>query len=274
MNNRPIGVFDSGLGGMSCLLPLQKALPNESIIYFGDTARTPYGDKEPETIRYFTCQVADFLVSQGVKILVIACNTISALCTETLRQRYPHIPVVDIITPTVSHVLQNQENTNNIGVIATKATIKSGMYHKLLRGGGFQGEIHSTACPLFVPLIESGFRDGVVVESVVAHYLDRFVAERNLDSLILGCTHYPFIESSIRKLYPELQIINPSQIITEQVCKILREQDLAAAPDHRVSHTFYASDLSETFLDMIRHASTTRDYSVEFQAFKEVYQHI
>lgn len=274
MNNKPIGVFDSGLGGMSCLLPLQQALPNESILYFGDTARTPYGDKEPETIRYFTCQVADFLVSQGVKVLVIACNTISALCTEMLRQRYPHIPVVDIITPTVSQVLRDQDNIQNIGVIATKATIKSGMYDKLLRSGGLQGEIHSTACPLFVPLIESGFRDGVVVESVVAHYLDRFVEEKKLDSLILGCTHYPFIEPSIRKLYPELRIINPSQIITDRVRQILWERDLMAAPEHKPSHTFYASDLSETFMEMIRHASTTRDYSVEFQAFKEVYQNI
>ena len=109
MDNRPIGVFDSGLGGLSCLKELERELPHENLIYFGDTARTPYGDKTPETIRYFTCQVADFLVSQGVKMLVIACNTISALCTDLLRERHPDIIVVDIITPLF--LILRQKNT-------------------------------------------------------------------------------------------------------------------------------------------------------------------
>lgn len=271
MNNKPIGVFDSGLGGLSCMSTLERVLPQESTVYFGDTARTPYGDKEPETIRYFTTQVADFLVSRGVKMLVIACNTISALCTDMLRERYPEIPVVDIITPTVEHILKNQTADKNIVVIATKATIKSGLYEKLLRDGGMEGDIHSIACPLFVPLIENGFRDGVVVETVVAHYLDPLIHEKKVDALILGCTHYPFIESSIRKLYPELEIINPSKIITQRVNEILQEQQMAADPGNGVTHVFYASDLSDTFLEMIRHISPDDDYRVEFRAFKEVY---
>lgn len=270
MNNKPIGVFDSGLGGLSCVLAMERELPQESIIYFGDTARTPYGDKDPETIRYFTCQAADFLVSQGVKMLVIACNTISALCADMLRERYPTVPVVDIITPTVSYLSKRNTPDKHVGIIATKATTRSGIYEMLLRKNGVSN-VHAKACPLFVPMIENGLLSGDPVEAMVKHYLDDLIYEDRIDSLVLGCTHYPFIRPSIRKLYPELEIVNPSKIVTQQVSKTLLDMDMAADPEHKANDVFYASDLSETFLNLIRYICPGYDYSVKFQAFK-IYQ--
>ena len=271
MDNRPIGVFDSGLGGLSCVAVLTRELPGESILYFGDTARTPYGDKAPDTIRYFTFQVADFLVSKGVKMLVIACNTISALCGDALRERYPDVPVVDIIRPTAHYVNQTTSPDKTVGIIATKATVKSGVYEQRLWQEGFQGTLCSMACPLFVPLIENGFHDGVVVEAVTKYYLDEFIHRNGVDTLILGCTHYPFIIDTIRALYGNLEIVNPSQIVAHRVAQLLQERDMAAGTEREGERTFYASDLSETFLDMIAKINRDEHCVTKFKAFKEIY---
>lgn len=271
MDNRPIGVFDSGLGGLSCLKELERELPHEDLIYFGDTARTPYGDKTPETIKYFTCQIADFLVSKGVKMLVIACNTISALCTELLRQRHPDIIIVDIITPTVTH-LTSKQHDKAIGIIATKATINSGLYEKLLYEGSINTKVYSKACPLLVPLIEGGFREGVVAETVTKHYLDQIIPDNNVGSLILGCTHYPFIQSAIKKNFPELELINPATILSGEVKRILEKKDMLTADKNKGKHSFFASNLSETFTDMVKNISPDDDYDIEIQTFKEIYQ--
>jgi len=257
---------------LSCVEALSRELPDESIIYFGDTARTPYGDKAPETIRYFTCQIADFLATHDVKMMVIACNTISALCVDMLRGRFPTIPIVDIITPTRDYIASWGQRTEPIGIIATKATVKSNVYEKLLREKGVETEVYSKACPLFVPLIENGFKNGVVVDTIVQHYLEDFIRPNKIGKLVLGCTHYPFIENSIRRLYPWVEIINPSNIITRRVKDILEEQGLRAERGTEAVRLFYASDLSESFVEMSRHASPTEDYSVRFQAFKEIYK--
>lgn len=268
MDNRPIGVFDSGIGGLSCVSSLLGEFPNEGIIYFGDTARTPYGDKAPETIREFASQITEFLVSKDIKMLVIACNTISALCTDMIQQRYPEIPVVDIIRPTVSYLTAQNQPGKNIGIVATKATVQSGVYEALLRNEGVQGTIVSQACPLLVPMIECGFRDGPVVEAVVHNYLDQFIYENEIDTLVLGCTHYPFIADTIRELYPEVEIVNPSKIISGRVADMIRSKDMMARPGEEYTRQFYASDLSDTFRDMLRQIDPGEHYSVKFKVFK------
>lgn len=262
MDNRPIGVFDSGIGGLSGVRELARELKNESIVYFGDTARTPYGDKSPETIRQYTCQITDFLVSKGVKMLVIACNTITALCTDILKERYPDIPVVGIIAPTVFYMAQ-RENKNNIGIIATKATINSGLYEKLLIDGGVKTEIYSKATPLLVPIIEGGFAEGVVAQTITKHYLDEMVNENKIGSLILGCTHYPFVEEAIRTNYPELEIINPATVLAKEVKKVLNEKDMAAKESNTAEYLFCASDLSPTFTDIVSRIIPDGSYKLE-----------
>lgn len=267
MNNHPIGAFDSGVGGLSCLENWKQIFPDESVIYFGDVARAPYGDKEPETLHRYAAQITDFLVSNGAKMLVIACNTVSALCADELRIRYPDIPIIDVISPTVSYISQT-DRFQKVGVIATKATINSGTYERKLLESGTKAQIFSQSCPLFVPLIENGFREGVVVDTVVAHYLDSFVSETGIDALVLGCTHYPFIEGAIRKLYPQLEIINPSKIVTQQVQKVLLEQNLQAEKGAKAKYDFYASNLSDIFMDIVAHVRPDNNYSINEKTFK------
>ena len=262
MDNRPIGVFDSGIGGLSGVRELEKELKNESIVYFGDTARTPYGDKSPETIRQYTCQITDFLVSKGVKMLVIACNTITALCLDILRERYPDIPVVGIIAPTATYMAQ-RDNKHNIGIIATKATINSGLYTKLLIEGGVKTEIFAKATPLLVPIIEGGFAEGVVAETITKHYLDEMVNENKIGSLILGCTHYPFVEEAIRTNYPELEIVNPATVLAKEVRRVLEEKDMAAENTNTPDYLFCASDLSPTFTDIVGRINPDGNYTLE-----------
>lgn len=271
MDDRPIGIFDSGLGGLSCVSALGSELPGESIIYFGDTARTPYGDKDADTIQHFTDQITDFLISQDVKMLVIACNTVSALCTNRLREKHPNIPVIGIIEPTVSHLVCAKAIRKNVGIIATKATIKSGVYETLLREKNLDSPLFSKACPLFVPLIENGFHRGVVVESVIRHYLDTFIEGNEISTLVLGCTHYPFFQESIRKLYPEVAIVNPSEIIIGEISRVLEERDIRARQNAAASQLFFASDLSETFLEMIQEITQNVNVAAQFKAFKGGY---
>lgn len=265
MDNRPIGVFDSGLGGLSGVRELEKELKNESIVYFGDCARTPYGDKSPETIRQYTCQITDFLVSKNVKMLVIACNTITALCLDLLRERYPEIPVVGIIGPT-SKYMAERENKHNIGIIATKATINSGLYQRLLLEGGVKTDVFAKATPLLVPIIEGGFAEGVVAETITKHYLDEMVNENKIGSLILGCTHYPFVEEAIRTNYPELEIVNPATILSKEVRKILEDRNMAADITNVPEYLFCASDLSPTFTDIVGRINPDGRYTLECQS--------
>lgn len=251
MNNKAIGIFDSGLGGLTCVSALAGGLPEENLIYFGDTARTPYGDKSDETISRFASQVADFLVAQDVKLLLIACNTISALCGASLRERYPGVRVVDIISPTASYLVENASNIDNVGLIATRATVRSGLYERALKDRGFNKLRVSIPCPLFVPLVEEGIVEGPIVEEAIKYYLDGPIAVHDLDTLILGCTHYPFIEETIHKLYPGLSVVNPSQIILTEVSRILDRDDLRADSKQAGARVFWASDLSETYRNMI-----------------------
>ena len=251
MNNSPIGIFDSGLGGFTCMFPLMRELPNESFIYFGDTARTPYGDKDNSTIFHFSTQIADFLVEKHVKMLLIACNTISALCAKFLADKYPDVQVVDIISPTVDYLIENEARFQRVGLIATRATVRNKAYSEALSSGGFNKLEVSIPCPLFVPLVEEGIIRGQLVEDVVKHYLDEPVKQYDLDALVLGCTHYPFIEDVISELYPQLTIINPSALVVQKAIDRLGKNGLKADTPNEGTREFWASDLSETYCSMI-----------------------
>lgn len=250
MDNRPIGIFDSGLGGLTSIPSLMKLLPRERVIYFGDTARTPYGSKAPKTIKTFTMQIADFLVQNDAKMLVIACNTISSTCLEDLKEKYPNIPIIGIIKPAAERVAKICSMDNRIGIIGTKVTVKSGEYEKNIKNIDSDLQIYSVACPAFVPLIEEGIINSDIMDLTIKYYVEDFILENRIDTMVLGCTHYPLIKSNIERLFPDLRIINPSDEIVWKIKAELKEHDMFAEiktlPD-----TFYASDLSENFVNMI-----------------------
>ena len=251
MDNRPIGFFDSGLGGLTCITNLFSRLPEERVIYFGDTARTPYGSKAISTIKHYAEQIADFLASKDVKMMVIACNTITATCLEDLQAKFPDIPIVGIIDPAAEKAAITCDVYNNIGIIATKVTIASDDYNTSIMAKNPDLHVYSKATPAFVPLIEEGIVDNDIMDLMIRHYLDDFIAENRIDTLVLGCTHYPIIRKEIEKLYPQLKIINPSYEIISRIEEILKEKNMLAEDNSR-ENIFYASDLSENFVNMIQ----------------------
>lgn len=250
MDNRPIGFFDSGLGGLTCIKPLMKRLPEEKIIYFGDTARTPYGSKATNTIRAFSSEIAGFLVSKDVKMIVIACNTVSATCVDDLRRKFPQIPIVGIIEPAARRVAETCGPEDRVGIIGTKVTIASGAYEKLIREFNGSLNLYQTPCPAYVPLIEEGIIRNEIMDLTIRYYMDDFIRDNGIDKIVLGCTHYPLIRRNLQSIYPDVEIINPSDIIVDTITEILEKRDaLAGGSDYE--NIFYASDLSENFLNMI-----------------------
>lgn len=247
MDNRPIGFFDSGLGGLTSIPVLQEMLPNETVIYYGDTARTPYGSKSPETVKEFSKQIVEYLISKDVKMIVIACNTATAMALDELREMYPDIPILGVIEPTARKVVS--EGCKKVGIIATKVTINSGVYEEKIHQFDEQVETHSLACPAFVPLIEEGIIDNEIMDLTIKYYMDDFVKSNDFDSLILGCTHYPLIAKNLNRIYPDLKLYNSSAEVISKVKEILTKRDALATARERQDR-FYASDLSENFIRM------------------------
>ncbi len=264
MDNRPIGFFDSGLGGLTCIEPMMKSLPNERVIYFGDTARTPYGSKAVSTIKTFTNQIADFLVSKDVKMLVIACNTITSTCLEDLRKWYPELPIIGIIQPAAERAVRACSEENRVGVIATKVTVATGAYSNAINNIDENIKVSSVACPAFVPLIEEGIINNDIMDLTIRYYMEDFILENRIDTMILGCTHYPLIRSNIERIFPDLRIINPSEEIVKRIRAVLAERDMFAEDSDR-HNTFYASDLSENFLRMIDKIFESSEVQVKFK---------
>lgn len=268
MDNRPIGFFDSGLGGLTCIPPLMKNLPDEKVIYFGDTARTPYGSKATSTIRNFSLEIADFLVKHDVKMIVIACNTVSATCLDALREKFPQIPILGIIEPAAEEIGLRCPESRNVGIIGTKVTISSGAYKTSIRKHNKNLNIFESACPAFVPLIEEGIIENDIMDLTIKYYMDEFIEKNHIDTIVLGCTHYPWIKKNIERIYPHMHIINPSSIIVGNIRQILSERDMLAK-DSEVENVFYASDLSENFVNMIDSifAGEDEDAKVKFKNF-------
>lgn len=250
MDNRPIGFFDSGIGGLTCIPHFQKKLPNESIVYFGDTARTPYGSKSLENIRKFSFQISDYLMSHDVKMIVIACNTISATCLDALRRRHPEVPIIGIIDPIAEKLAGKEYSGMEIGVIGTKATIASGAYANLVTDRNKYVKMFSIACPAFVPLIEEGIIDNEIMDLTIKYYLDDFIAKNKIKKLVLGCTHYPIIRNNIQRIYPDLGLLNPSEEVVTRIIQVLEKNDAFAARKMQADKCF-ASDLSQGLYKMI-----------------------
>lgn len=266
MNNRPIGVFDSGVGGLTAIPYLLRELPDERLIYFGDTARTPYGSKSKNTIKHFTKQIVDFLISNDVKMVVIACNTITSTCLEYLQTLYPHIPFIGIIEPAAQKVAETSDESNNIGIIATKVTTREKTYIKYIHKYNSKLNLFDRSCPIFVPLIEEGIVDNPIMELSIKYYLDDFIQGNNIDTLVLGCTHYPLVRKSIQKIYPNLKIVNPSfEIIKNVKSSLVRNNLLANNPSYE--NVFYASDLSENFINMINSIFGEANVKIDFKNF-------
>ena len=211
MDNRPIGFFDSGLGGLTCIPHMMRDLPEEKIIYFGDTARTPYGSKAANTIRSFSMEIADFLVKSDVKMIVIACNTVSATCVEDLRKRFPQIPILGIIEPAAKAVAGSCRAGSRIGIIGTKVTISSGAYKKAIQARNPELKIFETACPAFVPLIEEGIIENDIMDLTIQYYMDDFIRDNDIrKGIIVADKGFP--PSKIKEELaerPELHFLTP-----------------------------------------------------------------
>lgn len=248
MNNLPIGVFDSGIGGLTVVRELMEALPNEKIIYFGDTARVPYGNKSPETVLLYTKQIVEFLLSKGVKALLIACNTASAVALEQIRDKIP-VPIIGVIKPGARAAAEVTKN-GKIGVIATRATVASGLYEDFLLSINPGLRVYQTPCPLFVPLAEEGWFHDPVTEEITARYLKPLLSE-NIDSLVLGCTHYPLLKDVIGKVAgPSVTLVNPAYEAAKDMKRTLSAQDLVSERTERCTdHEFYVSDSAESFIN-------------------------
>lgn len=239
---RPIGVFDSGIGGLTAVREIFRQLPNESVVYFGDTARLPYGNKSKETVTRFSVEIASFLVRQNVKCIVVACNTASSHALEALRLRW-ELPVIGVIEPAAKAAVA-QSPHGLIGVVGTLATVGSGAYleaiHKLAPGAN----VLSRACPLFVPLVEEGWLDHHVTHLVAEEYLAELRAA-NLESLILGCTHYPLLAPLLHELMgPAVKLVDSGAEAARATAQLLAERgQLAADPGSRgPQHHFFLSD--------------------------------
>ena len=265
MDDRPIGIFDSGVGGLTSINAFSEVLPHESIVYFGDTARAPYGTKSPATVRAFSREIADFLVKQGAKILVAACNTSSSIALDAIKEDHPDIPVVGVIKPCAARIAEVCTPENSIGVIATPVTVESGAYEKEIRKLSQELNVHSIGCSAFVPLIESGAFNTPAMDAAIKHTLDEFIRENQVDTLVLGCTHYPIIRPNIEKLFPWLSIIDPSMALAMEVRRILTRYGLLAS-EWQGSRMFYASDLSSKFLGIIQMLGISGDYVLKQHA--------
>lgn len=204
---RPIGVFDSGIGGLTVLRHLLQLLPNERFVYLGDTARVPYGNKSRETVQLYSKQCAAFLRKHDVKLIVVACNTASALALDELRS-HQDIPVIGVILPAARQAVASTRN-GTIGVIGTRATIGSGSYESSIRSaaGSQPVTVHSCACPLFVPIVEEGWLDTPATRLIAEEYIHP-LREQNIDTLVLGCTHYPLLAPVLQDLLPDVTLVD------------------------------------------------------------------
>lgn len=245
MDNRPIGVFDSGLGGLTVLNELTNILKNESIVYFGDSGRAPYGTKSKETVIKYTFQNIRFLLNQDVKMLVIACNTASA-CSLALVKDSFHVPVVEVIGPGSSMAVRATKN-KKVGVIGTIATISSGVYERAIHQIDSSIEIFQKACPLFVPLVEEGWWDKSVTYDTASEYLTP-LKESGIDTLVLGCTHYPLLQNVISKVMgKDVTLVSSALEVSLAVKKIISDMDMGRDDCIKPVYRYYTSDSVNKF---------------------------
>ena len=243
--NAPIGVFDSGIGGLTVAREIMRQMPQERIVYFGDTARVPYGSKSQETVLRYSRQIIRFLKTQGVKAIVIACNTASACALETVKQELD-IPIIGVIYAGARTAAEATHN-GKIGVIGTQSTIKSGIYESYLHKINPELTVVSKACPLFVPLVEEGLFEDRITEDVVSRYLHD-MKEYEIDALVLGCTHYPLLRGVIgREMGESVKLVNPAYETAKSLKDLLKERDLLNVSGEKPEHKFFVSDGVDQF---------------------------
>jgi len=247
-NLAPVGVFDSGIGGLTVAHELIRQLPHESIIYFGDTARVPYGPKSPETVRRYSREIAGFLRDQGVKGIVIACNTATAHALGTLREEMD-MPVIGVVEPGARAAVAATQK-GHIGVIGTVGTIKSGAYERAIRALDPDVIVTPRACPLFVPLVEEGWTEHEAARLIAREYLEPMLAA-DIDTLVLGCTHYPLLKPLLREvLGPDVRLIDSAEETAAETARTLSGAHLAAGPRAEPVYRFIASDDPLQFLQL------------------------
>ena len=244
-NSKPIGVFDSGVGGLTVVRALMERLPNENIVYFGDTARVPYGVKSRNTIEDFSLQIVDFLLQNQVKALVIACNTIAAVAGAKVQQMAGNMPVLSVIEAGAQAALATTRN-NHIGVIATNTTVNSNAYARAIHAHNPDTRILSQAAPLLVPLVEEGWLDHEVTRLTVREYLKPLLADK-IDTLILGCTHYPLLKPLIRQEAPHIELVDSSTTTAEATAQALAATQLLNTQPCTPDYRFYVSDIPLRF---------------------------
>ena len=262
-NPRPIGVFDSGIGGLTVVKALRDRLPNETIVYLGDTARVPYGPKSPETVQRYALELAHMLMQKDAKALVVACNTVSSVALPLLTRKFS-VPVIGVIEPGARAALQATRN-RHVGVIGTRATIRSGAYEKVLRATDNNVRVSSRACPLLVPLIEEGLLDDDVTDRVIIRYLEPLLAD-GIDTLVLGCTHYPLLSAAIaRALGGGITLVDSAENCATAVQETLDRQSLCSPATERGELHVALTDAADNFLNVARDALQLDFGEIELQ---------
>lgn len=245
MDTRPIGVFDSGIGGLTVVKEIMKILPYEDIVYFGDTARVPYGSKSQETITKFAKQNSRFLLSKDVKAIVIACNTASAFALDDVNAEF-EVPVLGVIKPGANAAVRATK-TGRIGIIGTEGTVNSKAYEKAIKKLFKEVEIFALPCPLFVPLVEEGWADRQVSYMVAQEYLEP-LKKAEIDTLVMGCTHYPILTKVIGEIMgDEVTLINPAEETAIELKSILFENGLQNTTKRKPEYSYFVSDNTEKF---------------------------
>lgn len=244
-HHQPIGVFDSGLGGLTVVKRLMQELPHEDIVYYGDTARVPYGSKSKESIIRFSFENTEVLLQEKVKMIVIACNTSTSYALIPLQRTY-ELPIIGVIQPGAQQAVRSSK-TNRIGVIATSATINSQAYTRAVLDFNHCAKVFSQACPLFVPLVEQGWLSNEITEQIARKYLTPLTKNR-IDTLILGCTHYPLLKGMIKKvLGQQVTLIDSAQAVTREVKEVLSSRENFAKNKRRGKYKFLITDKPQEF---------------------------
>lgn len=245
----PVGVFDSGIGGLTVAREIMRQTPNEKIIYFGDTARVPYGNKSRETITKYSRQILRFLQTQQVKAIVVACNTASAYALDEIEKE-TDIPMIGVVKPGARTAVEATVN-GHIGVIGTEGTISSGIYSRYIKEISPGMRVTGKACPLFVPLVEEGLWQDPVTDEIARRYLEELI-DTGIDTLILGCTHYPLIRSTLGKIMgPKVTLVNPAYETAQELRRMLSRMELLNEEPPKLGsnrYQFYVSDKAEKFM--------------------------
>jgi len=246
-NPKPIGIFDSGIGGLTVVKEIKRFLPGEDLVYFGDTARAPYGIKSSDTVKIYASEITSFLIKQNVKMIVVACNTVSSLALEYLRKKFSSIPIIGVVEPGVRAAINSNKN-KRIGIIGTVATINSHTYENLLLKKDPSLKIFEKPCPLFVSLVEEGWESHKVAELVAEEYLS-YLKKSKIDTLVLGCTHYPLLKPVISKVMGDsIKLVDSAEETAILIKEIILKNNLSEKKQRKGKITCWLSDRSLFFI--------------------------